>query len=168
MMSRIKSPRSNALKLLVILPVVTLMVFVFACSDDQENEVMIKQSKDEIKSDSVYMHVDQQPQYVGGMSALFKDVQNEIQFPDVVKQAGAQGKVFVSFVVGKNGNVRDVEVVKITDLEGNPAIFEKDVEEALMTTSVNAVQNLNKWTPGKNEGKTVSVKFNIPIAFKLN
>ncbi|ALO14817.1 hypothetical protein L21SP5_01158 [Salinivirga cyanobacteriivorans] len=168
MMSRIKSPRSNALKLLVILPVVTLMVFVFACSEDQEKEVIIKQSKDEVKSDSVYMHVDQQPQYAGGMSALFQDVQNEIQFPDIVKQAGAQGKVFVSFVVGKDGDVRNVEVAKITDLEGNSAQFEKDVEEALIETSVNAVQKLNKWTPGKNEGKTVSVKFNIPIAFKLN
>ena len=129
---------------------------------------MIKQSKYEVKSDSVYMHVDQQPQYAGGMSALFQDVQNEIQFPDVVKQAGAQGKVFVSFVVGKDGEVRDVEVAKITDLEGNSAEFDKDVEEALMTTSVKAVQKLNKWTPGKNEGKAVSVKFNIPIAFKLN
>ena len=71
------------------------------------------------------------------------------------KENGIQGKVFVQFVVWKDGTIKDVKVVK-------------GVHKTLDSEATRVVKAMPKWTPGKQRGKPVRVMFTIPINFTLN
>jgi len=191
MMSRIKSPRSNALKVLVILPVVALMVVVFACSPDQDfqSEVQLNQPKSDVQTktvakettqntemnsseksddDPVFMVVEQMPEYEGGQKAMIADLVEGIVYPASAKQAGVQAKVFVEFLIDKKGQLQNPKVMKIIGVDGGDIKLDPSIQDDLESASVDAVLGLNKWSAGMQKGEPVKVKMVIPIAFKLN
>jgi periplasmic protein TonB len=106
------------------------------------------------QEDEVFLVVEQQPQFPGGMQALAEFLQKEVRYPEIARKAGVEGKVFVQFVVGNDGEIRDVQVVR--------GIGGGCDEEAIRL--VNAMPN---WIPGKQNGRAVSVRFSMPITFKL-
>ncbi|MEZ5083006.1 MAG: energy transducer TonB [Bacteroidales bacterium] len=73
----------------------------------------------------------------------------------MARESGIQGRVFVTFVVERDGNITDVKILR--------GIGGGCDEEALRV-----IKNMPKWTPGKQRGKPVRVQFNMPIMFKLN
>lgn len=186
MMSRIKSPRSNALKVLVILPVVALMVVVFACGPNQDTEKEIKLNESisktenstindanqntEAKSgdDPVFTVVEQMPEYEGGREAMIADLVKGIVYPASAKQAGSQAKVFVEFIIGKDGQIQSPTVITTTAIDGGEVKLDQAVKEDLESAAIDAVLGLKKWKPGMQRGETVKVKMVIPIAFKLS
>ena len=117
---------------------------------DTKNEV--------IEDNTVYdlVAIQEQPGFPGGDGELFKFLQKNIQFPQVEKENGIQGKVFITFVVDKDGSVVNVEVYK--GLKGGPGCD----KEALRV-----VKMMPKWSPGKQNGKSVKVRYILPIHFKL-
>ena len=106
------------------------------------------------KKDSVFQIVDQMPDFPGGAEALLKFVAGEVKYPEKAKEEGISGRVFVSFVIEKDGSVSNVKVVR--------GIGGGCDEEAARVISA-----MPKWKPGKQKGEPVRVSYQIPINFKL-
>jgi TonB family protein len=103
----------------------------------------------------VYQIVEEMPQYLGGEQALLKYVSDNITYPQEAKDKEIQGRVFVSFVIEKDGSVNEVKVLR--------SIGGGCDEEA-----VRVIKGMPKWKPGKQEGKPVRVSYMMPINFKLS
>ena len=95
------------------------------------------------------------PGFPGGDEARINYLKNSIEYPQMARESGIQGRVFVTFVVEKDGNITDVRILR--------GIGGGCDEEA-----VRVIKNMPKWVPGKQRGKPVRVQFNMPILFKLN
>jgi protein TonB len=102
----------------------------------------------------IFMVVESMPEFPGGEAALYKYLGENIKYPQMAKESGIQGRVFVTFVVERNGSVTDVRVLR--------GIGGGCDEEA-----IRVVQNMPKWTPGKQRGKSVRVQYNLPVKFTL-
>ncbi|CAG5003155.1 hypothetical protein DYBT9275_03075 [Dyadobacter sp. CECT 9275] len=105
--------------------------------------------------DEVFIHVEQNPEFMGGMSAMASFLQKNLRYPQKASSAGIQGKVFVTFTVGADGQIENVGTIKGIG-------FGCD-EEALRV-----IKLMPKWNPGKQGGRPVKVKFTMPISFQLD
>jgi periplasmic protein TonB len=103
----------------------------------------------------VFLVVEQQPEFEGGYEAMMNFIRKNMRYPASARRMGIDGTVFVSFVVGKDGSINDVKVIR-----GISADCDKE--------AVRVVQAMPPWKPGKQNGKPVFVRFNLPIKFKLN
>ncbi|CCH56897.1 TonB family protein [Fibrisoma limi BUZ 3] len=106
------------------------------------------------KEEEIFTVVEQQPEFTGGMAALGQYLSKNLRYPAAAQRANVSGRVFVSFVVNTDGSIQDVQVLKGLG-------FGTD-EEALRV-----VKAMPKWRPGKQSGRPVRVKFNLPINFTL-
>jgi protein TonB len=102
----------------------------------------------------IFMVVESMPSFPGGEPALYKYLGENIKYPQMAKESGIQGRVFVTFVVERDGTVTDVRVLR--------GIGGGCDEEA-----IRVVKNMPKWTPGKQRGKAVRVQYNLPVKFTL-
>jgi TonB family protein len=105
-------------------------------------------------NDSIYQIVDEMPQYPGGEKAMMEYVAKNVKYPQEAKDKEIQGRVFVSFVVEKDGSVSTVKVMR--------GIGGGCDEEA-----VRVVSSMPKWKPGIKDGKPVRVSYMMPLNFKL-
>lgn len=105
-------------------------------------------------ANTIFAIVEEMPRYPGGEEALKKYIANTLNYPDVAKKEGIQGKVYVSFVVEKDGSVGDTKIAR-------------GVEPALDNEALRVVKTLPKWIPGKQKGKAVRVQYTLPINFAL-
>ena len=103
--------------------------------------------------DKVYDVVEQQPQFPGGNEGLMKYLQETIKYPAEAAKQGIEGRVIVQFVVGIDGTVSNVKLMRPV----NPLLD----QEALRVVTA-----MPKWTPGKQDGKPVAVKYTIPVTFR--
>ncbi|MEA4983698.1 MAG: M56 family metallopeptidase, partial [Paludibacter sp.] len=103
----------------------------------------------------VFMVVEKMPEYPGGNSELFKYLAQSIKYPVDAQESGTQGKVICQFVVGKDGNISDVEVIR-------------SVAPSIDTEAMRVIKAMPAWTPGEQKGKNVSVRYTLPINFKLD
>lgn len=98
--------------------------------------------------------VQEQPEFPGGEAARQAWFGKNLHYPDMESEAGIQGKVYVSFVVTKDGSVEEVKVLR-------------GVSPGLDKEALRVVNAMPKWNPGKMGGKPVKVRFNLPVIFKL-
>ena len=112
-------------------------------------------SSTKTEEDSVFNIVEKMPEFPGGTDAMMKYVRQNLRYPEEAKGKGISGRVFVSFVVEKDGSVNEVKVLR--------GIGGGCDEEA-----VRVVRSMPKWTPGMQKGKPVRVNYNMPFFFKLN
>ena len=109
-----------------------------------------------INSDEeIFMKVEEMPEFPGGYEGLAKYLSDSITYPAIAKEYNIQGKVFVQFVVEKNGKVSNVKIVR-------------GVDKNLDKEAVRVVQSFPDWKPGKQKGKEVRVSLVVPINFKLS
>ena len=99
--------------------------------------------------------VEEMPQFPGGMQALMEFLSKTIRYPKEAFEANKQGRVIANFVIETDGSISEAKVVKSVD----PSLD----EEAIRV--INAMPN---WTPGKQSGKAVRVKYTVPINFRLD
>ena len=104
--------------------------------------------------DTVYQIVEQMPQYTGGEEAMMKYVAENIKYPQAAKDKNISGRVFVGFIVEKDGSVSTVKVLR--------GIGGGCDEEA-----VRVISSMPKWKPGIKDGKPVRVSYMMPLTFKL-
>jgi protein TonB len=95
------------------------------------------------------------PSFIGGDRELINFLVDNLQYPEIAKRAGVEGKIILTFIVDKSGKIKEVEVLK--------GIGAGCDEEAMRV--INSMPN---WNPGKQNGKPVITKINIPVVFKLN
>ena len=107
------------------------------------------------KNDMVFDVVEVMPQFPGGQIAMLKYIMENIKYPEQAMKEGIQGRVAVRFIVEKDGSISDVKPVL-------------SVHPLLNKEAVRVVKSMPKWTPGKQNGKPVRVRFNVPVMFKLN
>ena len=107
------------------------------------------------KNNMVFDIVEVMPQYPGGQIAMLKYFMENIKYPKQIMEEGIQGRVTVSFIVEKDGRVSNVRLLR-------------SVQPSLDKEAIRVVKSMPKWTPGKQNGKPVRVRFNLPIMFKLN
>lgn len=107
------------------------------------------------KNNMVFDIVEVMPQYPGGQIAMMKYIMENMKYPKQAMKEGIQGRVAVRFIVEKDGSISDVKPIL-------------SVHPLLNKEAVRVVKSMPKWTPGKQNGKPVRVRFNLPIMFKLN
>ncbi|MDZ7646165.1 MAG: energy transducer TonB [Cytophagales bacterium] len=107
----------------------------------------------------VYYQTETAPSFVGGDKAMNQFLEDNLQYPVGAEFEDLEGTVFVDFIVSADGSVRDSEVTSYTYDNVDPAFS----EEALRV-----VKMMPPWTPGRQNGAPVDVKFSIPITFLLN
>ena len=102
----------------------------------------------------VFDTVEQMPEYPGGMQAMIEFLQANMKYPEDAAKQKVEGRVMVQFVVETDGSVTDVHVAK-------------QVFPSLDAEAIRVVQAMPKWMPGKEKGKVVRVKYNLPIVFRM-
>lgn len=124
-----------------------------------ETEVEIKKDTAiiEVKKDTatIYTKVEKMAKYIGGKEALFRDIKNNLVYPEKAKKEMMEGRVFVKFVVKRDSSTCDHEIVRGV----NP-----DLDQAALQT----VKKLGRWEPAKINGKSVNSYFMLPITFRLS
>ena len=209
MMSKLKSPKISAVKVVFGFLIVTGLIIVFACEQkksadslpvgdsnamkiifngdslriegsandlDRVNQ-MLSSGQFSVSSDSlqsgflllsektaasapipqgekIFTQVEKMPEFPGGEMALRKFIAGNVNYPDNAKKNGIQGKVFVSFVVAKEGSVKGVKIARGVDPE-------------LDREAIRVISLLPAWKPGVNEGVPVNVSYTVPISFVL-
>ncbi len=98
--------------------------------------------------------VEQKPEFNGGEAAMYKWLSDNIVYPSAASEEGVQGRVVVEFVVGKDGSITNVRVVR----PRHPALDKE---------AVRVVKAMPKWIPGRNNGQPVKVTYTLPVTFKL-
>ena len=106
------------------------------------------------KNEDVFDIVEQMPEYPGGMQALFEFLKENIKYPEDAQKQKVEGRVLVKFVVETDGSISNIEVAK-------------NAFPSLDAEAERVVRIMPKWTPGKQKGQVVRVKFMLPINFSL-
>ena len=165
MMNQKKSNRLMMLKTLFIIPVATLAVSVFASNTNVS--AMAKATtltattlstidrQTQQPDTKVYKVVEVKPQFKGGESAMMEFIAKNVKYPQAAINATQQGRVIVGFVVRKDGIVSDVHIEKSS---GHAALDEE---------AMRVVKTMPAWKPGKQKGKLVNVKCDVPINFRI-
>jgi len=104
--------------------------------------------------DNAYLVVEDMPEFPGGTNGLMKYLSDAICYPEAAARDGIQGRVTVSFIVDKNGKIRNAEVVR-------------GIDELLDKEALRVVNAMPPWQAGKQKGKNVDVKYTLPIRFTL-
>jgi protein TonB len=117
-------------------------------------EVVFEEAPEEEVVDEIFTIVEDQPTPNGGMSAFYQFVQKKLKYPAQARRMGIEGKVFVQFVVDKDGSLTEVQAVK-----GIGAGCDEEAERV--------IKSAPKWNPGKQRGRAVKVRMILPITFKL-
>ena len=117
-------------------------------------EIVFEEALEEEEVDEIFTIVEDQPAPPGGMSAFYKYVATTLRYPAQARRMGIEGKVFVQFVVDKDGSLTDVQAIK--------GIGAGCDEEA-----VRVISKAKKWKPGRQRGRAVKVRMILPITFKL-
>lgn len=158
-------PNKTPIRAVLSLSIAFTLFLAVACEEEpkiSENPALpeIKEERqtpladqDEV-SKQVFEIVKDPPTPNGGMEAFYKYIGENLSYPETAKAKGIEGRVFVQFIVERDGSLSEVQTVK-----GLEAELDKAAEEALRTT---------KWNPGFQRGQAVRTRMIMPIHFKLD
>ena len=125
---------------------------------DEEGGVLVEDLKQVVTEapveEEVFDMVEQAPQFPGGQAELMSWLGKNIRYPVIAQENGIQGRVICQFVVGSDGSVRDIKVMR-------------GVDPSLDKEAIRVIQSMPKWIPGRQNGKAVSVRYTLPVTFKL-
>lgn len=122
--------------------------------EDEVIEIVAVEEEEEAAEEEIFTIVETNPAFPGGEREMYKYLGKNTDYPPIAQDNNIQGRVYVSFVVEKNGKITDVRVLR--------GIGGGCDEEA-----IRVVKSMPSWSPGKQRGKAVRVRFNLPIVFKL-
>lgn len=105
--------------------------------------------------DDVFVVVENQPEFPGGVQALMKFLGDNVRYPVEAMKSGTQGRVITSFVINKDGSISDIEI-------------ERGVDPLLDAEAIRVIGMMPEWKPGTQRGQAVNVRFTIPVTFRLN
>ena len=135
----------------------------FISTDDSDQKIEIKpyveaktvEEEVEVEEEIPFAIVEDKPMFQGKDANEFTNwVYNNIEYPEIAKENGIQGRVTVQFTIDKDGSVKDVKVLR-------------GVDSSLDKEAVRVIQKSPKWSPGKQRNKPVKVKYTFPIIFQL-
>lgn len=166
MMNKQRSKSIGRIKYLLLLPVCALLFMMSSTpvsaqstksTTHPDGSVTIKYGgKDMVikaAGEDAYQVVEEMPEFPGGMKALMDYLSTNVKYPEAAKQAGISGRVTTAFVVGEDGVIRDVKVVR-------------SVSPELDAEAIRVMSSMPKWKPGKQDGKPVPVRYTVPVNFR--
>lgn len=126
---------------------------------DPDNMVIklipVKIIKPNVTDADVYEVVENMPEFPdGGMPGLMKYLSANIRYPEAAHKAGTQGRVTVQFVVGKDGSIGNVGILR-------------GVDPNLDAEAIRVISSMPKWKPGTQKGEPVNVRYTVPVMFRL-
>ncbi|HEY3372110.1 MAG TPA: M56 family metallopeptidase [Prolixibacteraceae bacterium] len=166
MMNKQKTSKAWTWKVATFLPLLALLLMAFGRTgenvppESQSNKTFLEQGKTASKDtttqqkEKVYNIVEVLPEFSGGEKALRKYLRDSIHYPKEATAKGIQGKVFVNFIVDKEGRILNAKVVK-------------SVDPTLDAEALRVIRLMPNWIPGKEKGVPVSVSYTVPINFVL-
>ena len=105
-------------------------------------------------AEEVFQVVENMPEFPGGNTELMKFLAKNIKYPAEAQQKGEQGRVMVQFVVGKDGKLSDIKIMR-------------SISPTLDAEAIRVIKAMPTWKPGTQRGQAVAVKYTIPISFRL-
>ena len=102
----------------------------------------------------MYTVVEQQPEFTGGMRQLGEYLRKNTYYPPAARMNGLEGRVFVTFIVSEQGAIEAVRVLK-------------GLSPELDAEALRLVRSMPNWRPGKQDGKAVACRYNLPVNFRL-
>ena len=175
MMMRTQSNPWTRMKALFVLPVTFVAVAVISCTSPKEKNVENQEATEQVQpagiddvqvtgfatapqtqeQGEIFMVAEEQPMFPGGMQEMMKFIQSEVKYPKEAQDKGLQGRVIVQFVVNTDGSICEDTVVR-------------SVAPSLDAEAIRVVRSMPNWTPGKQKGEPVRVRFTLPISFRLD
>lgn len=177
MMNKQRSKSIGQLKYLLFVPVAALLAA--ACAGNQKQDTAEGGAMDEVAvvgyavdsvekqpaanmdvtaenliQGEVYDMVEVAPQFPGGTKELMAWLGKNIRYPVAAQEAGKQGRVVLQFVITKEGKVADIKIMR-------------GVSPELDEEAVRVVKAMPAWTPGKQDGQAVNVRYTLPVTFRL-
>ena len=149
-----KSKKNVHVKFLIGILLTAILFTAFACNQKKLAKSQSSKVNPEQPQEIVFMEVEQMPEFPGGQLELRKFIAGSVKYPVEAMKNRIQGKVFVSFIIGKDGSVKNVKIVRGAD-------------PLLDAEGIRVVKSMPKWIPGKQKGKEVNVQYTIPINFAL-
>ncbi|MCZ4696503.1 energy transducer TonB [Ancylomarina euxinus] len=110
---------------------------------------------DPIDLDMVYVMVEEMPEFPGGILELRKWIKSNVKYPESARRKYITGRVYIGFVINKEGKVEDGKVLR-------------SIDPALDREALRVISNMPNWKPGKQRGKSVKVSYTFPINFHLH
>jgi TonB family protein len=157
MIQKNKSQKSALLKYLLAVPLFASMLTLSSVTIAKnevvtlsEKAILIPQQKD----NKVFTEVEHVPNYPGGVNKFYKFLQQNIKYPAEAKSKKIQGKVFVSFIVEKDGSLSNLKVIR-------------DPGAGCGAEALRVMKLSPKWNPGIQMGHKVRVQYTLPISFTL-
>ncbi|MBP6283813.1 MAG: energy transducer TonB [Paludibacteraceae bacterium] len=130
----------------------------FDSEDDKNKKVAIQKPiaapVEDPEENRIHVVVERMPEFPGGEAAMNQFIARNIRYPIIAQENGIQGRVVCQFVVNTDGKIVDAVVVR-------------GVEESLDKEALRVIKAMPPWTPGRQGGKNVRVKYTLPIRFKL-
>lgn len=128
-------------------------------SDDTQKAVEVKYTpveveEEEVEEQQIFQVVEEMPSFPGGTAECMKFLSKNIKYPTISQENGVQGRVIVQFVVNTDGSIVD-------------AVVARGVDPYLDKEALRVVSMMPKWTPGKQRGKAVRVRYTLPVMFRL-
>jgi len=173
MMTKKESKKSNTVLLAALLLAVILTPLLFSCSmnfskeeiggPDPETELKnteepkADENQNTIKSteeETTFLVVEEMPQFPGGEQAMFKYIGKQLEYPEEAKREGIEGRVFIEFIVEKDGSISNVQVMR-------------GIGHGCDAAAKEVIENMPDWIPGKQRGKAVRVEYRMPLKFTL-
>lgn len=108
------------------------------------------------KEEEIFMVVEDMPEFPGGQKAMMQYIIDSLVYPKAALEIGIQAKVVVQFVIDETGKV------------GNVKVISKPMGWGLDQEAIRIVESMPNWTPGKQRGKAVKVRYVLPIRFEFN
>lgn len=122
---------------------------------DQEVKVQDVTQEEEVEEEPLpFFILEDKPEFPGGEEELLKWIAKTTKYPEIAKENGISGRVFVEFVIDKTGKVTKAQI-------------KKGVDPYLDAEALRVVKSMPDWKPGKQRGKTVPVSYQLPIKFTL-
>jgi TonB family protein len=137
-----------------LLTLVTLMAVLPMAAQVRHVTTVNPQSKQSYMEVYEFDYVDVQPQFPGGERGLINFINKTREYPYYAYKKRIQGRVLCSFIVGTDGRVSDVRVIRGAG------------DESLNREAIRVIGAMPKWTPGMQKGKLVQVRYQVPIRFR--
>lgn len=119
------------------------------------NTVEIKQElPEEEEEQPIFTVVEQQASFPGGPTKLYEYLAKNIKYPQQARETGTQGRVYLTFVVERDGSITDIKILR-------------DIGSGCGEEAIRVVKSMPKWQPAKQRGKVVRQQFNLPVNFSL-
>ena len=166
MITQNKKAKGVVIKALLTLPLFALLLFANCKSNGNDKsaekkaveatETVETQAVETVATDNseVYGAVEVMPEYPGGTTAMFDFIQKNLKYPESAKDKGLEGRVFIGFVVEKDGSLSSFQVLR-------------GVCDEIDAEAVRVLKMMPKWKPGMNNGEPVRVQYTMPFKFQL-